>query len=450
MKTVLLLLLTLAASAKTNIVFIIADDCTHRDLGCYGGQAHTPNIDKLATQGMRFTRCFQTAPMCSPTRHNIYTGLPPVVSGAYPNHTFVAPNTQSVVQYLSALDYTVAQSGKTHVSPSRVFNWQKIPGGKNPEFDEVGTFIEEHATETKPFCLLLCSNEPHTPWDKGDPSRYPVDKVELPSYFVDTPETRDGFSRYLAEITYFDSQVGKAMDLIEKAGLSDNTLFIVTSEQGSSFPFAKWTCYDNGLQTGLIARWPGKIRPGSTSPAMIEYLDLLPTFIEAAGGTPPDSLLGESLLPVFAGKQTHKTHVHGIMTTKGINNGSPHYGIRSIRSEKYKLIWNLTPEVKFKNACTTAPDFQCWRKLADTGDQSALAKTRRYQHRPKFELYDIIKDPLELTNLANDPALNNVQKDLYQHLQAWMESCGDQGQPTELRALDQMTRSRKKAKRKKP
>lgn len=94
MRFLLILILTITASAKPNIVFIIADDCTFRDLGCYGGQAHTPNIDKLAGQGMRFTRCFQTAPMCSPTRHNIYTGIPPVVSGAYPNHTFVAPETK--------------------------------------------------------------------------------------------------------------------------------------------------------------------------------------------------------------------------------------------------------------------------------------------------------------------------------------------------------------------
>ncbi|MFT6239628.1 MAG: putative sulfatase [Akkermansiaceae bacterium] len=438
--------LELLGAAKPNIVFIIADDCTFRDLGCYGGQAHTPNIDKLATQGMRFTRCFQTAPMCSPTRHNIYTGLPPVLSGAYPNHTFVPPTTKSVVQYLSALDYTVAQSGKTHVSPGKVFNWKKIPGGKNPEFEKVGTFITKQATSKKPFCLLLCSNEPHTPWNKGDRSRYPTNKVQLPPYFVDTPITRESMSRYLAEITYFDSQVGQAMDLIEKNHLTDNTLFIVTSEQGSGLPFAKWTCYDNGLQTALIARWPGKIKPGTTNPAMVQYLDLLPTFIEAAGGTPSPALPGKSLLPVFAGKQSHKEYVHGIMTTKGINDGSDHYGIRSIRSEKYKLIWNLTPEVKFQNACTTAPEFQSWLKLAATGHQDALAKTHRYQHRPEFELYDIVKDPLELQNLAGDFNLTGVKKDLHQRLHAWMKSCHDKGQPTELAAREHMTGNRRKKK----
>ena len=108
--------------------------------------------------------------------------------------------------------------------------------------------------------------------------------MKLPPYFVDTPETRDGFSRYLAEITYFDSQVGEAMEIVEKNGLTDDTLFIVTSEQGNSFAFAKWTCYDNGLQSALIARWPGHIKSGSKNPAMIQYLDLLPTFIEVAGG----------------------------------------------------------------------------------------------------------------------------------------------------------------------
>ena len=99
----------------------MADDLTYRDIGCYGGQAHTPNIDRLATEGMRFTRCFQAAPMCSPTRHNIYTGLYPVKSGAYPNHTFAKDGTKSVVQYLKPHGYRVALSGKTHIAPKSIF-----------------------------------------------------------------------------------------------------------------------------------------------------------------------------------------------------------------------------------------------------------------------------------------------------------------------------------------
>ena len=128
MKTILILLCTFAtipfAAQKPNLLFVIADDCTHRDLGCYGGQAHTPHIDGLAKQGLRFTHCFQAAPMCSPTRHNIYTGLYPVKSGAYPNHTFVKAGTNSVVQYLKPLGYRVALSGKTHINPRNIFAFE--------------------------------------------------------------------------------------------------------------------------------------------------------------------------------------------------------------------------------------------------------------------------------------------------------------------------------------
>ncbi|MCM2375109.1 sulfatase family protein [Aporhodopirellula aestuarii] len=431
-------LIAVSAGEKPNIVFIIADDCTFRDLGCYGGQALTPNIDKLATQGMRFTRCFQSAPMCSPTRHNIYTGQYPVKSGAYPNHTRVSAGTKSIVQYLGDLGYRVAHSGKSHVNPPSVFAWEHIPDPKNPDFARVDSFLAEFRQSDEPFCLLLCSNEPHTPWNKGDASQYPPDQVQLPEYHVDTPETREGMSRYLAEITYFDGQVGEAMGLIEKHELTDNTLLVVVSEQGNSMPFAKWTCYDNGLQSAMIARWPGKITPGSVNEAMIEYVDLLPTFIEAAGGTPAAILDGKSLLPVFAGKQEHKQFVFGEMTTRGINNGSDYFGIRSVRSEKFKYIWNFTPEVEFQNACTGSKEFQSWKAKAKAGDARAAELVHRYTHRPEVELYNIVDDPLEMNNLADNPEYAEVMTQLRGELDQWMAHCTDRGQQTELEALDHM------------
>jgi uncharacterized sulfatase len=277
----------------------------------------------------------------------------------------------------------------------------------------------------------------------GDASRYPPEKIRLPPYFVDTPETREAMSRYLAEITYFDSQVGEAMTLIEKHGLTENTLLVVVSEQGSSMPFAKWTCYDNGLQSALIARWPRTIEAQSVNPAMVEYVDLLPTFVEAAGGTPHPSLQGQSLMHVLEGKQTHKNYVFGIMTTRGINNGSDHFGIRSVRSERFKYIWNLTPEAEFQNACTKSPEFRSWKALADTGNQDAIAKVNRYQFRPEIELYDIVNDPLELNNLARDGQYAEIQTALRGKLDQWMDQCGDEGQATEMNALEHMGRGQK-------
>ncbi|MEZ6136884.1 MAG: sulfatase [Pirellulaceae bacterium] len=431
---------------QPNIVFMIADDCTFRDIGCYGGQAYTPNIDKLADQGMRFTRCFQAAPMCSPTRHNIYTGIYPIKSGAYPNHTRVNAGTKSIVHHLSDLGYRVAHSGKSHVGPAAAFPWEELKSdAKNPDFAVVDAFLKDCEQNAQPFCLLLCSNEPHTPWDRGDPSRYPVDQIELPPYFIDTPEIREAMSRYLAEITYYDDQVGQAVQLIEKHGMTNDTLLMVVSEQGSSMPFAKWTCYDSGLQSACLVRWPGKIEAGSVNPAMIEYIDFLPTFIEAAGGTPDVSLSGKSLLPVFAGKTSHKRFVFGEMTTRGINNGSDYYGIRSVRSEQYKYIWNFTPDVKFSNACVGSPEFQSWIARAKAGDDQAAEFVRRYQHRPAIELYDVINDPFELRNLAEHPGYEAVKQELRFELDQWMAACGDQGQQTELDALRHTVRGAPKS-----
>ena len=206
------------AADKPNFLFIIADDCTYRDIGCYGGQAHTPNIDKLATEGMRFTRCFQAAPMCSPTRHNIYTGLYPVKSGAYPNHTFAKEGTKSVVHYLNKLGYQVALSAKPTLS-EEVFPFDYLKAGSvkgNPNFEAIDQLMKESKQNDKPFCVFACSNEPHTPWNKGDASRYKAADLKLPSYFVDTPETREAMTRYLAEITYYDWQVGELLKLLDK------------------------------------------------------------------------------------------------------------------------------------------------------------------------------------------------------------------------------------------
>lgn len=433
-----------ADAAPPNLMFIIADDCTFRDIGCYGGQAHTPHIDRLATEGMRFTQCFQAAPMCSPTRHNIYTGLYPVKSGAYPNHTFAKDGTRSIVHYLKPLGYRVALSGKTHIAPRSVFPFE-YSGKNNPDFAALDKLMSECKTSRTPFCLFACSNEPHSPWNKGDASRYDPAKLKLPPYFVDTKQTRQDMAAYLAEITYFDGQVGQCLELLEKHGLADNTLVLVVSEQGSSFPFGKWTCYDTGLQSACIARWPGNVKPGSVSNAMIEYVDVLPTFVAAAGGKPAAVLDGKSFLPVLRGESDHhKDYVYGIMTTRGIINGSDHFGIRSVRSGNYKYIVNLTPEVEFRNACTKSSIFQSWQAKADAGDQDAEDKVRRYRHRAGEELYDVSQDWYEWHNLANEPELATVKAELKAKLTTWMQDQGDRGQRTELEARQHQGRNREK------
>lgn len=424
-----------AQAQQPNLVFIIADDCTFHDIGCYGGQAHTPNIDKLAGEGMKFERCFQSAPMCSPTRHNIYTGLYPVKSGAYPNHTFARAGTKSIVHFLKPLGYRVALSGKTHIGPQVVFPFE-YSGKKNPDMQAIDQLLAECGESDTPFCLFACSNEPHSPWNKGDASRYPPQQVKLPPYIADTPVVRENFSNYLAEITYYDSQVGQILDLLDNRGLRDNTLVMVVSEQGNSFPFAKWTCYGNGLQSAMIVRWPGKVKAGSVVEALVEYTDIAPTFIEAAGGEPIAALDGESFLGVLTGKtDRHKDYSFGEMTTRGIINGSDSYPIRSVRDARYRLVWNLNHEAKFTNACTSSNYFRSMVAAADAGDQHAKQLVHRYHYRPEFELFDCDADPLEMNNLAGDSEHAAVLARLKQRLRQWMEQQGDQGVETELTAL---------------
>ncbi|VGO22132.1 sulfatase family protein [Pontiella sulfatireligans] len=436
----LLPFVSLAAPTQPNLIFLMADDCTYTDLGVYGGQAFTPNLDRLARQGMRFDNCWQTAPMCAPTRMNILTGTYPVKSGAYPNHSQVDPEIKSVFHFLKPVGYRIAMSGKTHISPRTVFDFEYYSVNKDPDFTVVRKFIRECQNTDTPFCLFLMSNHPHDPWDAGDPTRYPPDQLELPPHWVDTPETRDCYSRYLAEITEFDREVGQTMTLLDQEGLADDTALMVASEQGSAFPFAKWTCYAEGLRSGMIVRWPGQIKPDATSQAMVEYSDILPTLLSIAAVEPTPSIQGKSFLPVLRGETNfHKNYTFGIHTSTGIKCSTQPFGIRSVRDQRYSYIRNLHPNNRFQNVINNNPDaeyYPSWKMNAAQGNTKAAAKILRYEQRPAEELYDRKLDPLELNNLADLPEYTSKKEELSQQLDSWMRQQGDQGCITEENAAE--------------
>lgn len=274
---------------------------------------------------------------------------------------------------------------------------------------------------------------------QGDPSQYPPASLKLPPILVDTPDTRKGFSKYLAEVTYFDSQVGELIALLDQSPQRENTLVLVLSEQGNGFPFAKWTCYEAGLASACIARWPGKIKPGSVSDALVEYVDVVPTFLEFAGIERPEFLDGQSFVPLLTGEATtHKTHVFGLQTTRGVNGGSEYYGIRSVRDARYRYILNLTPDATFKNGVTTGYPFKSWKKVADAGDAHAQRLVHDYQHRPAEELFDCEADPWNRNNLVDDPKFAQQLAGLRTQLETWMKQQGDEGQATEMKAFERM------------
>ncbi len=226
--------------------------------------------------------------------------------------------------------------------------------------------------------------------------------------------------------------------MLRKNELYDNTVVVFASEQGNSFPFAKWTCYEIGVTSGLIVRYPKIIKAGTTSQAIVEYNDILPTFIDMAGGTDPEVLDGVSLLPLFKGeKKELKEYAYSLQTTRGIINGSESYGIRSVVNNNYRYIWNLNHEADFLNLINNSERdkyYLTWKEAAKT-NENAAALVNRYKTRPKEELFDVIEDPNCLENLADNPEYFKEKKLLRQKLLGWMEECGDKGEETEMEAL---------------
>jgi N-sulfoglucosamine sulfohydrolase len=450
-----------ADTERPNIMLVIGDDMTWRDCEPYGNvEVRTPNMARLAREGMCFDAMFTATAMCAPTRQQLYTGMYPVRNGAYPNHSRVYDGVKSLPHYLRRLGYRVGLIGKRHFGPGESFPFEAVGGkGKKKGASDTAAIAEfVNRGKKQPYCLVVASNEPHTPWNKGDVSAYRAGELTVPPYLVDCPETRENLTQYYAEITYLDGQLGACMKIVDESGRTHNTVVIFTSEQGSPFPFGgKWSCYDTGLKTAFMVRWPAKVAPGTRTKAMTQYVDVVPTLIEAAGDDPekidtgrPDAhgktgFDGRSFLNVLLGRtDKHRDYVYGVHTTRGIINGSACYPVRSVRSARYKYIRNLNHEAVFYNVVSTRPNdlLQTWKEMGQS-DPAVAARARFYQHRPAEELYDLEKDPYELQNLANHPAYEKIKSHLDGELERWMRQQGDQGNATELKAIERQGPNRK-------
>ena len=427
---VLMLLVVMAGrqcnAKQPNIVLVIADDQSWFDAGCYGNPVvKTPNIDRLAREGMRFDRAFTATAMCAPTRQQLYTGLFPVRSGAFPNHSKVKPGTKSLVHYFQDAGYSVGLCGKKHFGPPESFPFETV------QIKQLQQFIDQ----SSPFLLVYASNSPHLPWDDGDPSAYNPASFVLPPHLHDNAETRTALRKYYAEITDFDRELGELDGLVKSAGKKDDTIFIYTSEQGAQFPFGKWTCYEVGLHVGLVMRWPAGIKAGATSSAMVQYVDILPTLLDLCKIEQPEGLDGTSFVDVVHGEtDVHNSYVFGVHTTRGIILGSESYPVRSVRSERYKLIRNLNHELEFRNVLIAGDGSSYWSSWVRDAehDDNAADLVGRYLKRPAIEFYDLERDPFELNNLAENPKYRKNIRKMDGVLKSWMKQQGDLGHETEM------------------
>ena len=472
------------AERPPNIVLFIADDLSWHDVACFGGptDARTPHLDQLAREGMKLTGFYSPAAVCSPLRQALLTGMYPVRNGAYPNHARVRDGVRSLPHQLRPLGYRTACLGKTHFDPPASYPFDAIEltrpaagsapatgkkGGTAVEIDDgdfdfgaLERFIQ--ADPQRPFCAYIATHEPHGPWNKGDRSAFDPARLKVPPYLVDTPETRQGLAAYYAEVALLDQQVGSVMQTLEKTGKAANTLFLFFSEQGSGVPHAKWSLYNPGIRVAAIARWPGRIKPGSENAALVQYVDVLPSIIAAAGGDPsridtgcPDAegyrgFDGRSFLDVLLGRTDRlRDVVFAQHTTRGIIDGSEAYASRAACDGRWKLIVNLHAESTFSNVIVNAPLLQSWRRKGQQGDAFATEQAARYTQRPAVELYDLQTDPWELTNVADRQDNAATVARLRTQLEAWMKQQGDLGDQTEREATEHQAGKRSTAKAKK-
>ncbi len=437
--------------ARPNLLLILADDLTWRDLGFAGNaEVKTPHLDRLASQSMYLRHMFASAPMCTPVRSALYTGMYGVRSGAYPNHSRTHAGTRSIFTHLKERGYRTGLQIKQHVAPRETFDYEYL-GGRHFDFETTRAFLTRDRQQ--PWMLVFASNFPHVnTWGRAEPQRlrahFDADQLTVPAYLVDTPETRDRLVSYYAALMALDRQVGELMKMLEATGQVEDTLVVFHSEQGCSLPYAgKWSLYDNGIRNTALARWPGRITPGSTTDALVQDVDVTPTLLEAAGVDPTridtgradadghTDFDGRSFLKVLLGRTDHhRNYVFAQHTTVGVHGFREPYPIRSVRDRRYKLIHNIAHDNTFWiRGIHVNPPIDSWRRAAD-GDPEIAARVRWLSHRPEFELYDLQRDELETDNLADDSESAPIKQRLRARLQAWMRQQGDDGLETELHA----------------
>ncbi len=267
------------SQGKPSFVVFMTDDLGQRDSGPYGGHdVGTKFIDQFASSGMVFTLAFCASPSCAPSRSAMLTGLMPARNGAEANHTFKQESIVSLPAVLRQHGYQTAAFGKiAHGQDGTRHGFDVVEKRYTPEV------VKEYLSKrdrSKPMCLFVGTNHPHVPWPAND--GIDPNSVKLPPSFVDTAETRDFRTRYYSAIRRADQEF-RAIYQASSEELGPNTMFAFTSDHGAQWPFGKWNLYDAGTRIPMIIHWPSRIKPGNTSDAMVQLIDLLPTLLDAAG-----------------------------------------------------------------------------------------------------------------------------------------------------------------------
>lgn len=422
--------------ARPNVLLITTDDMGPQ-LGCYGdAQAQTPNLDALAEEGARFENAYVTQASCSPSRSSIFTGLYPHQNGqiglshrSYSMHEGMV----TLPVLLGQAGYRTGVIGKIHVAPASAtpFDWKSpltVQGTREVTkvAEAAASFIGE--SSGGPFFLMVNYMDPHRPLldqVEGVPADPlgPDDIEPLPFVPIDTPKVRQEVAAYYNCNTRADIGVGMLLEKLAAAGAAENTLVVFVGDNGPPFTRGKTTCYEAGVHTPFIVRWPGRAPQGLVSEALVSTVDILPTIAEACGFGLPRPVAGRSLVPPLEGRQADWRETLATEYTSHHQGG--YFPRRAIRDARYKLIVNLLPERP--NPIRNVDGCAAWAESRDPAFEGTPGRQAIDRHvaPPAEELYDLQQDPVEFVNLADDPAQAAVLDRLRGELQAWREETDD-------------------------
>ena len=438
------------AHIRPNILFAIADDWGWPHAGAYGDPVvQTPAFDRVAQEGILFNHAYISAPSCTPSRNAILTGQYHWRLG--PGASLWSTLDETTPVYPILLEQAGYHVGFWRKSwgPGKLDNWERHPAGKQYKegFEE---FLADRPENT-PFCFWLGASDPHRGYDEGSGIRSGIDseRIRLFKCFPDDPIVRSDVADYYFEVQRFDSDVAKAIEILEERGELENTIIVVTGDNGIPFPRCKANLYDSGSRVPLAVRWGSGIKnPDRILEDFISLSDLAPTFLEMAGVTIPAEMTGKSMASLILSEKEgfvepenrsfvlygKERHVPGQeVTMEG-------YPCRAIRNHDFLYIRNFKPELWPAGT----PDYNkaaiedCWIGDCDNGPTKTYMTGNRYKDehhehlwnlafgkRPAEELYDCLKDPEQLVNLAEDPEYAEIRESLSNQLMEQLELTGD-------------------------
>lgn len=403
---------------KPNLIFYLADDQDVYDYGCYGNEkVSTSAVDRLAKEGMLFNNAFTAQAICAPSRSQLFTGNYPLKNGCFANHTATRPDMKSVTAQMKNLGYEVVLAGKSHVKPESVYQWDRewepVPKKDVPrEYIPLDSIEGYFKTSKKPFCMFITSKYPHGKYfDVQNPNTYDIKFYPFNEHKKEDKAYVKSKAGYYRSIEEDNTQIEAVLKLVDEY-LDDNTLFIYSADHGVS---GKFTVKDIGLKVPFVARWPKVIKPGTTSNQLIHYTDVLPTFMNIAGGKSPDGMDGKSFLPILQGEDVEvNQYVYGVRTNQNILN-SEVFPSRMVRNQRYKYIRNFNSIEVVEQNLTGKPSVDYFIKRG----------ANKYKSEPFEELYDLQNDPFEQHNLIKKSELQGIKEQLKEDLFSWMQSQGD-------------------------